>query len=97
MKQSLKARMAIMRQVKQAIRNPYAWPGGYQLSIIMNDGAAICPDCAKKEYRQVCHDTIKAWRTGWDAAGVDILWEGGNYCDHCNANLDAYPQEEGGK
>jgi hypothetical protein len=94
MKPKLQSRLGIARQVKQAIRHPYAWPGGYPLSIIMRDGAAICPACAKQEWRQIAHDTIRAgWeQTGWSAVGVDILWEGGNTCDHCGANLDAYPE-----
>lgn len=84
-----------MQSVKEAIRKPYSWPGGYPLSIIMDDGCAICPECAKKEFRQVAHDTVKGWkRTGWNATAVDVLWEGGSYCDNCNANLDAYPSEE---
>lgn len=94
MKAELKARLAITRQVKEAIRTGYAWPGGYPLSLIMNDGGALCMDCARTEWRGIAHDTLKGWRTGWDAAGVQVLWEGGNRCDHCYACLDAYPEEE---
>lgn len=94
MKTSLKARLAITRQVKEAIRTGYAWPGGYPLSVVMDDGEAICPDCAKENWEQVAHDTIKGWRTGWQAAGVEVLWEGGNHCANCDACLDAYPEEE---
>ena len=83
-----------MRQVKDAARNCYAWPGGYQLSIICNDGGALCPACAKDNWHSIAHDTIKGWSTGWDVAGADVLWEGGNYCDQCSACLDAYPQDE---
>ena len=35
------AGIAILRRVKQAIRQPYAWPGGYPLYVIMADGAAL--------------------------------------------------------
>jgi hypothetical protein len=83
-----------LQQVKEAIRNEYAWPGGYPLSIICNDGAAICPNCAKANWHSIAHDTLKGWRTGWDVAGAQILWEGGNCCEQCNANLDAYPADE---
>jgi hypothetical protein len=88
------ATLDILKAVKQAIRQPYAWPGGYPLSIICNDGGLLCPDCARKNWQGICHDTLKGWRTGWDVAGVEISWEGGNQCDHCNANLDAYPSEQ---
>jgi hypothetical protein len=85
--------MKTLSDIKQAIRNPYAWPGGYPISIITNDGAALCPFCAKDNSRSICHDTMKGWKTGWDCAGISILWEGGNTCDQCNACLDAYPEE----
>jgi polyferredoxin len=96
MKTTLRDRMAIMRQVRQAIRQPYAWPGGYPLSIITQDGGVICPDCAKENHRGIAHDTLHpGWEgCGWSAAAVNILWEGGNHCDHCGRCVDAYPDEE---
>lgn len=93
MKTSLKKRLAITKQVKDAIRNPHAWPGGYPLTVICRDGGAICPECAKSNWSSIAHDTIKGWETGWDVAGVQILWEGENTCDQCGTNLDAYPQD----
>lgn len=90
MKHTLKLRMGIMRKVRDAIRNPYAWPGGYQKSVVMNDGGLLCPSCARKEHRGIAHDTLKGWRTGWDAAGVDCMWEGDNYCYQCGAWLSVY-------
>lgn len=96
MKALLKERLAITKAAKAAIRNPYAWPGGYPLSIIMNDGEALCPDCAKAEWRQCCEETLKPGWNGWRMAGVEILWEGGNQCCQCNKSLDAYPNEEAG-
>ena len=82
--------------LKSAIRQGFAWPGGYPLSAITCDGAAICMDCCRKNWRNVCYETmIRKWEgCGWSVAAVDVLWEGGNYCDHCNVNLDAYPSEE---
>jgi hypothetical protein len=84
---------AILTETKNAIRNPYAWPGGYPLSIVCNDGALLCPTCAKDNWRSICHDTLKKWKTGWDVAGVQIMWEGGNFCDQCHTCLDAYQEE----
>lgn len=38
---------------------------------------------------------IKGWEScGWGVVAVDVLWEGGNYCDNCSTVLDAYPSEE---
>jgi hypothetical protein len=80
----------IMRSVKDAIRQPFAWPGMYQKSIILSDGDIICPDCAKLNYRQIAHDTIKRLRTGCDAIGAECLWEGENNCVQCSKNLSVY-------
>lgn len=94
MKYTLKARLEITRQAKQAIREVYAWPGGYPLALICNDGAALCPQCARENWRSITHDTLKGWRTGWDLARVGILWDGYNPCDQCGADLTAYPTED---
>jgi hypothetical protein len=82
----------LMKQVKDAIRQPYAWPGGYPISIIMDDGGILCPKCARDNFRQVAHDTVvRGWsQTGWSVSAVDVLWEGDNYCDNCNAFMSAY-------
>ena len=34
--------MKILDQVKDAIRNPFAWPGGYPVYTVMSDGALLC-------------------------------------------------------
>jgi hypothetical protein len=87
---ALKERLKVTLEIKRAIRTGYAWPGGYKLAVVMNDGGALCTDCVRKNWGQVAHDTLKSWRTGWDAAGVQVFYEGGNHCDNCNCNLDAY-------
>ena len=91
---NLPANLKITKQVKNAIRTGYTWPGGYQLAIVMNDGGMICPDCGKKEWKQIAHDTLKEWKTGWDAAGVEVCYSTENddekiSCSHCNCDLTA--------
>ena len=85
--------LGILRDIKDAIRQPYAWPGSYPKTAICNDGGLLCPACLKSEFRGVCHDTLKGWKTGWDVAAVDVIWEVGNHCDHCGTCVDAYPSE----
>lgn len=41
------------QELKQAIRTKFAWPGGYELFGITSDGAALCCDCMRKEYRLI--------------------------------------------
>ena len=50
-------RIAILRQVKQAIRQPYAWPGGYPLYVVMADGEALSIEAARSEFKLVAYAT----------------------------------------
>ena len=78
----------ILEQVKRAIREPYAWPGGYPVYTIMSDGALLCPDCARSEYRQIARSTKDKARDGWHAIGADVYWEGPDEpCGHCGKPL----------
>jgi hypothetical protein len=88
-------RHTIPQSVKDAIRNPYAFPGGYPKYIICDDGAALCCDCAKKEFAQIAHDTVKGYHTGFDVAGADINWEDSDlYCDNCGKPIESAYGEE---
>ena len=86
MKQQLKAQMEIMKQVNDAIREPYVWPGGYEKFGICIDGGTLCPECLKSELSDVAHDTLKGWETSWNIAGVGCAcnYDGPLNCDHCN-------------
>lgn len=76
--------------LKSLIREPYAWPGGYERFAITTDGAILCPYCLKKEFHTVMHSTKYQYRDGWEVAGCGYI---GDYddemitCDHCNRNL----------
>lgn len=84
-----------LTHIEEGIRARYAWPGGYPLSIIFSDGFAICPDCARKNWREIVADSLPIRGRGcWRAEAAEILWEGGNHCGECGECLDAYPQEE---
>ena len=80
----------IVTQVKRAIREPYAWPGGYPVYTVMADGELLCPDCAKANFRQIVADTYSRWDNNWRAAGAEVNWEGqGLTCCHCNKELQS--------
>lgn len=88
-------RHTIPQSVKHAIRNKYAWPGGYPIFIVCGDGGCLCPDCAKDEYRQIAHDTVKGWKTSWDVIGAEINWEDTSlYCEHCGNLIESAYVEE---
>lgn len=89
----------VLRDVKQAIREPYAWPGGYPKYIIMSDGGALSVDAARQEFRSICWSTLNDARDGWQAAAVDINWEDPElYCDHTGKRIEsAYAEPEDSK
>ncbi len=68
---------------------PYAWPGGYQINAIMDDGEYMCHECATTNGE--VHEGGDA--DGWRIDGFDVYWEGPTaYCCHCNKEL---PSEYG--
>lgn len=80
----------VPKQIKQAIRDKYAWPGGYPLYLVTQDGAALCTSCGRKEYRQIVWDYHHDASTGWRAVAADINWEDTELiCDHCNKPIES--------
>jgi len=75
----------LIRRVKFAARDKYAWPGGYPLMVLMHDGESICPDCAKHNFQLIARNT----RDGgpdrdWQASDIYIHYEGPpERCAHC--------------
>jgi len=68
--------MLNLSDVKQALRERYAWPGGYPLFLVMCDGDAMSIDGARANW---CH-IVRAHldqdrRSGWGVASVDVNWE----------------------
>ena len=80
-------RIEAIEQVKRAIRQPYAWPGGYPVYTVMADGDLLCADCAKAEFRQIVRDT--KYHGCWAATGAEILWESDSpqHCAQCSKHL----------
>ncbi len=84
----------ILREVKQAIREPWAWPGGYPKFLIMSDGEALSIKAARQCWREIVWATLHRERSGWQAIGVDINWEAVLMCAHTGELIEcAYPSE----
>ena len=75
-------------------RNPYAWPGGYEIAMVTDDGELICHDCAKDERSNVVWSICHEVNDGWRPVAYEAFYEGGNHCVHCNRNLDNYGDEQ---
>lgn len=70
--------------LKNYIRNgKYAWPGGYPMYFVANDGEALSFEAVKENYRNILYATKYKQNNGWRIVGVDINWEDENlYCGH---------------
>lgn len=82
---------SIVEQVKSYIREPFSFPGGYPKLLILADGAGLYPDCAKDNFRLVCHATRNPdYRCSWEAIGVDLFLEGAPVaCGQCGTAIHA--------
>ena len=76
--------------IKQAIRDKYAWLGGYPLFLITSDGESLCIECGKKEYRQIAYAIRHNLSNGWRVEAADVNWEDtALYCCHCDKQIES--------
>lgn len=83
-------------EFKAALRNgAYAWPGGYQMYLICDDGGALCFDCARKNARDILW-AIENDKPGsrdcddWRVMATNINYEDSDLrCDHCSQPIPA--------
>ena len=70
------------------IREPYTWPGRYEIIAITDDGGVLCHVCVKSELRQIATSYTG---DGWHVVRVDIVENFDTtplYCDHCGKLLN---------
>ena len=85
----------ISKDIKDAIRSKYAFPGGYPLYLVTTDGGALCIECVRKDWKIIAHSTLHHYNDGWELAGADINWEDPDlFCDHCGENIESAYGEE---
>lgn len=75
--------------LKAAIRTKYAWPGGYELFGICDDGAVLCCDCMRREYHLIAYSRRHKINDGWRIVAIDCAAEYDSfiYCVHCNKTI----------
>lgn len=83
----------------RALKQPYAWPGGYPTFFITSDGAALCHECAKSEGQRITASIREHSHDGWRVEALDVNWEDAScYCDHCGERIEsAYAEDEAAK
>jgi len=79
-----------IEEFKTAIASKYAWPGGYPLMVVVEDGETFCIDCCVKESERM----IEALKTpshedrDWTPAYAEVNWESDLTCAHCNNPIE---------
>ncbi len=71
--------------VKNLIREPFAWPGGYEKFAITSDGEYLCHQCVKKEFKTILHSTLFSYSDGWQVAALEAECntDSETICSHC--------------
>jgi len=65
----------------------YAWPGGYPIFHLCDDGGCLCAKCANDPSNPVHTDEPN---DGWRIVGSDINWEDTDLlCDHCAIAIES--------
>ena len=72
-----------------------AWPGGYPIFYLTDDGECMCPQCVKDNLEQIKESTESQAQDGWQIVGHDINYEDQEmYCCNCYEKIDpAYPSD----
>ena len=76
-------------QVKEFIRAPFTWPGGYPLYAITSDGGCLCAQCCRAEWRNVCDSVRNSYSDGWQVVAIEANYESDIQCDNCDADIPA--------
>lgn len=85
--------LAVLREVKRVIREPYAFPGGYAVRLMMHDSEVLCATCTRDNFKAIVRSTLADDRDGWQASGAFVHWEGQPIaCAHCDCDM---PSEYG--
>jgi hypothetical protein len=63
---------------------PYAWPGGYPLILVCDDGGILCFDCGRSEASQILRAIRGNESSGWRVIDCQTHDEGPDEeCAHC--------------
>jgi hypothetical protein len=73
---------------KALANGAYAWPGGYPLYFVMEDGEAMSFDAAKAEAERIREAIAGSWGDGWRAIALEVNWEDAElYCCHSGERI----------
>lgn len=65
---------------------PYAWPGGYPVALMCDDGGVLCYSCARENASLIMDEIRHSYSSGWKVVGAFIVDEP-CHCDHCGVDI----------
>jgi len=76
---------------RRAIRyGKYAWPGGFPLFFITNDGAALSFEAVRANRRLILEAIANKDNSGWAVIGTEVNWEDDDLtCDHTGEPIES--------
>lgn len=75
---------------------PYAWPGGYPVYFIVDDGEALSFNAALENKENIIDSIESKTNDGWRVVGRDINYEDNDlYCAHTNEKIECAYCEDG--
>lgn len=79
------------RDLRASLRaGDYSWPGCYPIAYATEDGAALCPDCVRKNLRVITESIRHGNRDGWRVASIFLTNECDEQvlCDNCSETIE---------
>ena len=68
----------------------YAWPGGYPLFFIMEDGEAMSRAAVRDNLRSIIDSIANRRGDGWRVIGMEINWEDDSLtCCHTGERIES--------
>lgn len=89
-----------LRDLKEAIRtNGAAWPGGYPLFAVLDDGEALSIKACKELFKELIWSTLRNMEDGLTVVAIDINYECPDlFCVHSGDRIEsAYAEPEIGE
>ena len=84
------------QELFDTIRQPYVWPGGYQLHLRMADNQPICVRCAAINKPALLRAmAYPGTDDQWCPDSVDVNWADENLiCAHCNTLIESVYEDD---
>lgn len=78
-----------LNAARYVIRVKYAFPGGYPIVLVVDDGETLCADCVATNFREIRSAAKDKRNDGWRPCFCTVYEqdEEPEYCGHCGKDL----------